>query len=81
MEETLEELKKNVKEEEEGHIMIGGDYNARTGKEEGPIVYGVEKKREARKDNIINREGKVLLEMVRERGRMIMNGSGEEEGG
>ena len=44
MEETLEELKKNIKEEEEGHIMIGGDYNARTGKEGGPIVYGVEKK-------------------------------------
>ena len=83
MEETLGELEENIKEEEEGYIMIGGDYNARTSKEGGPIVHGVEKGKEARKskDNIINKEGKVLLEMIRERGWMIMNGSGEEEGG
>ena len=82
IEETLEELKREIKEEKEGHLMIGGDFNARTGNEGGPI-YGMEKERETRKskDRIINREGRRLIEAMRERGWMIMNGKGEEEGG
>lgn len=82
IEETLEELKREIKEEEEGHLLIGGDYNARTGNEGGPI-YGMEKERQTKKskDKIINREGRILIETMRERGWMIMNGKGEEEGG
>lgn len=82
IEETLEELKREIKEEEEGHLLIGGDFNARTGNEGGPI-YGMEKEKETRKskDKIVNREGKILIETMRERGWMIMNGKGEEEGG
>jgi len=33
VEETLVNLREEIEEEKEGHLMIGGDYNARTGNE------------------------------------------------
>lgn len=70
IEETLEELKRKIKEEKEGHLLIGGDYNARTGNEGGPI-YGTEKEETRKsKDKIINRDGRILIETMRERERM-----------
>lgn len=62
--------------------MIGGDFNAITGNEGEQIVYEEEKGKEGRrsKDKIINKEGRVMLNKLQERGWMILNGSGEEEG-
>ena len=83
VEEIMESIKETMPEEEEDYVLIGGDFNARTGNEGGPIVYDEEKGEEKRKskDKIINREGKILLNKLQERGWMILNGSGEDEGG
>ena len=63
VEEIMESIKETMPEEEEDYVLIGGDFNARTGNEGGPIVYnedkGVEKRKS--KDKIINKEGKILL--------------------
>lgn len=57
-------------EEEEDYIMIGGDFNARTGNEGGQIAYEEEKGEGKRrsKDKVINREGRVMLNKLQERG-------------
>lgn len=76
-------MKKEVQEEEEGYLMIGGDFNARTGNAGGPIEDGEKKVEEKRrsKDKVINREERVMLNVMKERGWMILNGSDKEEGG
>lgn len=58
------------------------EINARTGNEGGQIVYEKEKGEGGRrsKDKIINKEGSVMLNKLQERGWMILNGNGEEEG-
>lgn len=78
--EALGEVMKEMKEEEEGYLMIGGDFNARTGKEGDPIGAGEKKEEERRKskDKIINKEGRTMLNMMGERGWIILNGSYEE---
>lgn len=83
MEETLEEVKKEVQEEEEGYLIIGGDFNARTGNAGGPIEDEKEKVEEKRrsKDKVINKEERVRLKVMKEREWMVLNGSGKEEGG
>lgn len=72
-----------MSEEEEDYVLIRGDFNARTGNEGGLIVYEEEKGEGKRrsKDKTINREGKVLLNKLQEKGWMILNDSGEKEGG
>lgn len=73
---------KEIKEEVEEYLMIGGDFNARTGNEGGLIGEGEKKeeKRRRSKDKIINKEGRIILNMIGERGWIILNGSHEEEG-
>ncbi|XP_076248106.1 uncharacterized protein LOC143187781 [Calliopsis andreniformis] len=56
-----------IDEREEECLLVGGDCNARTGDEGGPIV--------------TNKEGRILIERIEERGWMILNGTYEEEGG
>lgn len=62
---------------------MGGDYNARTGNEGGPVRGEEGNVRETRKlaDKTINREGKLLVNKIEERGWMILNGSYDIEGG
>lgn len=45
MKETMENLKNEIKESEEGYLILG-DFNARTGREEGPIGRGGRKRRQ-----------------------------------
>lgn len=76
IERTLETLGKGVQEEKEGHFIIGGDWNARTREAGGPIGDGERQKRETRKsvDKTINKEDKAMIDAVKERGWMILNG-------
>lgn len=46
IEEILEAIMKEIQEEEEGHLMLGGDFNARTGEEGEPVRKEERKKRE-----------------------------------
>jgi len=61
---------KEIEEEKEGYLMIGGDYNARTGNEGGPIVTGKKKEKKARRsrDKVTNREGRIMINKLKERG-------------
>ena len=66
--EIEKQLNEIVKENEEGCVIIGGDYNARTGNE-GGILSCEQKERCTRrsKDKIINKEGQLLIEVINEK--------------
>lgn len=61
---------------------MGEDSNARTGCKGGLIRTGDRKVEEKRKsiDKVINKEGRILLEKLGERGWTILNGSFGKEG-
>lgn len=88
IEETLREIDEWIRGEGEGEkTIVGGDFNARTGRERGGITVkegeGWEEEEVRRsKDEKMNREGRVLVEFLEERGWMIYNGAirGDEEG-
>jgi len=82
IEEMLDSLMEEIEEEKEGYLMIGGDYNARTGNEGGPIVTDKKKGKEIRRsrDKVMNREGRIMVNKLKERGWMILNGSFDKEG-
>jgi len=82
IEETLDSLMEKIEEKKEDYLMIGGDYNARTGNEGGPIVTGKKKEKEARRsrDKVTNREGRIMINNLKKRGWMILNGSFDREG-
>ncbi|XP_070170412.1 golgin subfamily A member 6-like protein 22 [Polyergus mexicanus] len=87
LERKIEGLKKWMEErEEEGRrIIIGGDFNARTGEMGGRVNLGEEEeigKNRNSKDKKSNREGRRLVEMLEETGWSIVNGNikGDEKG-
>lgn len=85
IEETMEIITEYIQEEKEEHLVIGGDYNARTRNKGGPIREDKEKEKEGEsgksRDKMINREGRILINKIEERGWMILNGSYNNEGG
>lgn len=80
MEEKLEGIREWVEERGSGvKTLIGGDFNARTGREGGKINVdgGEEEEGRRSKDGKMNREGRELVSFIKERGRDIMNGGTE----
>lgn len=76
-------LFKEVKEEEEGYLIVGGDLNARTGSERGEAIGtgGMREEQMRRsRDTVINNVGRMLTRKIRGRGWMIMNGCYERRG-
>ena len=84
--EGLEKMKKEIKEEEEEKLIILGDFNARIGRK-GSWEEGEEDRRERSeernsKDEVVNSQGRGLIELIEERGWLVLNGGkeGDEEG-
>jgi hypothetical protein len=83
MKETKRIIEERVKEQEEGTLVIGGDFNARIGgkgrrmEEEKATI-----ERRPTKDGIENAEGRELVSLVEERGWDVLNGNciGDEKG-
>jgi len=83
MKEMRKKIEETVSELEEERLCIGGDFNARTGREGKKYESGDEKEmRRNSKDRTINSDGKDLLGLTEERGWEIGNGNirGDEEG-
>jgi len=91
MERMLQRLEEWVEEERGGrYTLIGGDFNARTGREGGGCEIGGEdgykeedgRRKRSSKDGKTNKEGKKLISFLEERGWGILNGckKGDEEG-
>lgn len=87
LEKKLEHMQGWMGERKAGlKTVLGGDFNARTGEEEGGVSieegwdYGAGRKRS--KDKKVNKEGRMLIERLKELGWEIFNGSikGDEEG-
>ena len=88
MGETARKIKRVIGEEEGGRLVIGGDFNARIGKEGHMYIQetmeeeiGNYKERKS-KDGVKNGEGECLLRLVEDRGWHVANGNvaGDEEG-
>ncbi|XP_033305616.1 uncharacterized protein LOC117208525 [Bombus bifarius] len=76
---TWKEIEERVDGREEEVMIIGGDWNARTGEKGGPINEDLEKEKNRRsKDKTINTKGRTLLKYLEERGWMIINGKDKE---
>ncbi|KAH0818251.1 hypothetical protein GEV33_004540 [Tenebrio molitor] len=83
MKETKRIIEERVKEQEEGTLVIGGDFNARIGgkgrrmEEQQATI-----ERRPTKDGIENAEGRELVSLVEERGWDVLNGNciGDEKG-
>ncbi|KYN08220.1 hypothetical protein ALC62_00795 [Cyphomyrmex costatus] len=84
MEEKLKMIVERIKERDNQgeHILLGGDFNARTGTE-GALVEGMEEEKErCSKDKKINKDGRILIKVMEEEGWGIMIGrkQGDEKG-
>lgn len=76
----MESSKNEIKEKEEGYLILGGDFNARTEREGEPIGRRGRKEEEARRsrDKTINRVGRIMINEIKERGCTILNESFEK---
>ncbi|KAK2574800.1 hypothetical protein KPH14_012991, partial [Odynerus spinipes] len=78
--ETLDKLSVAMEERDEKMLIIGGDWNARTGVEGGNALEEIGKEGgRLSKDKVINRQGSLLVEYLEEKGWFILNGSRGEE--
>ncbi|KAM0736990.1 hypothetical protein ACS0PU_000083 [Formica fusca] len=79
----MQTIREQIQEEKEEHLVVEGDFNARTGNEGGPVREEDGKIRETRNsiDKMVNREGRILVNKIEERGLMILNGSYNNKGG
>lgn len=83
MKEKKKELEGKVRELEEEMLCIGGDFNARIGKEGKRFEESEEKEKwRNSRDKEVNREGKELLRLIEDRGWEVGNGNlrGDERG-
>ncbi|XP_068994227.1 trichohyalin-like [Neodiprion pinetum] len=85
LKEKIGELKERAEKIEGGvKVLVGGDFNARTGQEGGGCWGEGEEESRSRKskDRKINSEGRQLVQFLEETGWAIMNGNmeGDEEG-
>lgn len=66
----MDNITDQIQEEEEEHMIIGGDFNARTRNEGGSIREDEGKVRTTRKskNKEVNREEKILTNKIEERG-------------
>lgn len=83
MKKTREIIESLIEKDKEERLIIGGDFNARIGKE-GSFSNMEKEEKDVRnsKDKVKNAEGRKLLEMVEENGWEILNGNmeGDEKG-
>ncbi|XP_018400175.1 PREDICTED: golgin subfamily A member 6-like protein 22 [Cyphomyrmex costatus] len=82
--EGLEKMKEVIREDNEGKLIIAGDFNARIGKEGGWGELSTEReetseKERVSKDKMINKQGRDLMEVMEERGWMVLNGGKERD--
>lgn len=77
IEETMKEIVEGIEEEEEEALLIGGDFNARVGDEGGPFreIMPENGRKRKSKDKMVNREGRMLVKKVNEKGWAILNRS------
>ncbi|XP_043578883.1 uncharacterized protein LOC122566127 [Bombus pyrosoma] len=76
---TWKEMEERVDGREEEVMIVGGDWNVRTGEEGGQVNEDLGKERSRRsKDKKINAGGRTLLRYLEERGWTIINGRDEE---
>lgn len=82
IEETMKIIKTGIEEREEECLVLGGDFNARVGEEGGPFrEIGNEQMEDGRsKYKIMNAEGRKLIEEMKERSWIIVNGCFGSEG-
>lgn len=75
----LENLEKWADKREEGiKTTVGGDFNARTGRERGGVEEDSDWDREGGEGKL-DKEGRILVKLVEKRGWEIFNGRGDKE--
>lgn len=80
--EVMSKIAKKVEEDNEGCILTGCDFNSSSGEDGGPIRKGIELEEKLRtsRDRTITKEGAKFIEILTERGWMILNGSFDKVG-
>ena len=81
--ELLDKVKEWIKEGEEEILVMAGDFNARIGKNGGwENNEGGDGEERESKDEILNKQGRDLVDLIEERGWIVLNGGkyGDEEG-
>lgn len=75
--EAWEAIEREIEKQPEGRIMIGGDFNARVGQEQGASLRQEGGQTRKSRDCVINAQGREMLSWLKELGLKIMNGEME----